>query len=329
MSIRPGALPSRVAPSGRIPVPESRIRRLPSSTRTSTHEVLPPIRTVSGPGAASEPREPQNRACTSAHPRPIPEDGQPALELLAACEERHCNHLEIVRASVHGLDPEVAVGRDPAPERLRERQLLQRDRPAILVDGLERLCQLGRAHLRLGVRSSQDLLRRFVEEDEIALSVDQEDRRGDVRREVSGEDQGDRTLLPRRIRHARTVHRTGGHGSPRRYPRTRRRLGSWWAPRSSKPFEGAASSLAGSVPVRPRVERTGSDRGAELAPDPSAYARTAALEWRERSSIRTPHPLSMLPAASLQLAVRVLDPFPPHHGSLEPGRRGCRCRALT
>jgi hypothetical protein len=63
--MRLGAVPSSDAPSARIPVPESRMTKLPSSGRTSTQEVFPPMRTVSGPGDASEPREPQNLARTS------------------------------------------------------------------------------------------------------------------------------------------------------------------------------------------------------------------------------------------------------------------------
>ena len=49
-------------PSGRMPVPASSTIACPLSRRTSTHEVLPPYRTVSAPGAASEPRHPQMRA---------------------------------------------------------------------------------------------------------------------------------------------------------------------------------------------------------------------------------------------------------------------------
>ena len=49
-------------PSGRMPVPASRTSACPLSSRTSTHDVLPPYLTVSGPGAATEPRHPQTRA---------------------------------------------------------------------------------------------------------------------------------------------------------------------------------------------------------------------------------------------------------------------------
>ena len=86
--MRFGAVPSSDAPSARIPVPESRMTRLPSSGRTSTQDVLPPVGTVSGPGDANEPREPQNLARTSALLGPLPEDGEPADELVRLGEQR-------------------------------------------------------------------------------------------------------------------------------------------------------------------------------------------------------------------------------------------------
>src|SRR5690606_4032298 len=57
-----GAPPSRciASPSPRSPVPASRIRRCPCEV-TSTQEVLPPIRAISGPDVATLPRTPQNR----------------------------------------------------------------------------------------------------------------------------------------------------------------------------------------------------------------------------------------------------------------------------
>src|SRR5213083_2606810 len=53
------------SPSGRAPVPQSRMKTWPASVRTSTHEVLPPKRTVCGPGVAIDPRVPQNRTSMS------------------------------------------------------------------------------------------------------------------------------------------------------------------------------------------------------------------------------------------------------------------------
>ena len=102
--MRFGAVPSSEAPSARIPVPESRMTRLPSSGRTSTHEVLPPVRTVSGPGDASEPREPQNLARTSGLLGRLPEDGEAAHELIRVREERHGHDLEVaVRPSIASI----------------------------------------------------------------------------------------------------------------------------------------------------------------------------------------------------------------------------------
>ena len=46
-------------PSSRMPVPASRMISQPSSVRSSTQGVLPPYRTVSGPGLGMEPRVPQ------------------------------------------------------------------------------------------------------------------------------------------------------------------------------------------------------------------------------------------------------------------------------
>jgi hypothetical protein len=72
---------------------------------------------------------------------------------------------------------------------------------------------------------------------------------------------------------------------------------------SSPPFVG--------VSTRPTAPRSPSQCSLRL--------RVDGFERRERSSIRTPYTLFILPAASLQLALRVLHPFPPHHWSLEPG----------
>lgn len=48
-------------PSFRAPVPQSKMRRVPSSATASMHGVLPPKRIVSGPAAAMDPRVPQKR----------------------------------------------------------------------------------------------------------------------------------------------------------------------------------------------------------------------------------------------------------------------------
>src|SRR5262245_12596614 len=48
-------------PNPWAPVPQSRTISVPSSPRTSTHDVLPPWRSVIRPGLAKDPRVPQNR----------------------------------------------------------------------------------------------------------------------------------------------------------------------------------------------------------------------------------------------------------------------------
>src|SRR5262245_54448847 len=251
MSIRWGIEPSSESPSARIPVPESRITRPPSSGRTSMQDVLPPVRTVSGPGEASEPREPQNLARTSGLLGPLPEDGDPADELILLREQREADRLEVADLAVDGLDAKVPVARDAAPERMRKRQVLERDRLPCLVHGLERLGELRPAHLCLRVGSPEEPFRGLVEEDEAPLRVDQEHRARDVGSEVLGQDQGDVTMRgPRRLGHARNVHQRA-----RSWPRlssTAEASGFLVGPAVFKTDEGATSSLAGSIPVRLR-----------------------------------------------------------------------------
>src|SRR3990170_5178938 len=55
-----GIVRTRWTPSARAPVPQSRTMTVPSDARTSTHEVLPPNTAVFAPGAAIDPRVPQN-----------------------------------------------------------------------------------------------------------------------------------------------------------------------------------------------------------------------------------------------------------------------------
>src|SRR4051812_45710508 len=50
---------SKERPSSRMPVPASRMISQPSPVRSSTHGVLPPYRTVEGPGEGMDPRVPQ------------------------------------------------------------------------------------------------------------------------------------------------------------------------------------------------------------------------------------------------------------------------------
>src|SRR5215207_2653626 len=55
----------RARPSSRAPVPQSNTTRVPASEISSTQDVLPPYRTVPGPGEAVDPRVPQKRTRTS------------------------------------------------------------------------------------------------------------------------------------------------------------------------------------------------------------------------------------------------------------------------
>src|SRR4030095_3217060 len=59
-----GACAMSSAPSGRAPVPQSNMKQAPPLVVTSTHEVLPPKRTVLGPGGAIDHRGPQHRLPT-------------------------------------------------------------------------------------------------------------------------------------------------------------------------------------------------------------------------------------------------------------------------
>ncbi len=55
-----GIIPLRWSPSLRMPVPASSTSIVPSFPRTSTVDVFPPYRTVSGHGAAIDPRVPKS-----------------------------------------------------------------------------------------------------------------------------------------------------------------------------------------------------------------------------------------------------------------------------
>src|SRR5689334_12196978 len=56
---RPSVRSMSARPSSRMPVPASRMISHPSSVRSSTQGVLPPYRTVLGPGLGMDPRVPQ------------------------------------------------------------------------------------------------------------------------------------------------------------------------------------------------------------------------------------------------------------------------------
>src|SRR4029079_8597619 len=83
---------SRV-PRVRMPVPASRMTTLPSPSVSSTQDVLPPYRTVDGPGDAIDPRHPQTRASTSGRPHLrvgvcFPERDEHAGEVVRRTEQR-------------------------------------------------------------------------------------------------------------------------------------------------------------------------------------------------------------------------------------------------
>src|SRR5271169_3608356 len=63
MALLPRAINS--AASRRAPVPQSKIRRSPLAVVSSTQEVLPPKKFVSGPGVAIDPLVPQKRTLMS------------------------------------------------------------------------------------------------------------------------------------------------------------------------------------------------------------------------------------------------------------------------
>jgi len=80
---------------------------------------------------------------------------------------------------------------------------------------------------------------------------------------------------------------------------------------------GSRIMYSSSVAAR---SRPGGRGGSGLAKLDSVPFASAWIGRRERSSIRTPYTLSIPPTASLQLALRVLDPFPP--SSRESRARG-------
>src|SRR6187549_1575248 len=99
-------------PSSLIPVPASSTRTVPSLSETSTHDVFPPNSTVSGPGVATEPRQPQivTRTVSS---RLAPEDGDDADELVCMGEQRESGHRDFALGPVSARDPNLLVCRAP------------------------------------------------------------------------------------------------------------------------------------------------------------------------------------------------------------------------
>src|SRR4249919_3656135 len=99
-------------PSFLIPVPASSTRTVPSASETSTQEVLPPYSTVSGPGVATEPRQPQIVTRTASS-RLAPEDRDDADELVCMGKKRESGHGDFALGTVSARDPNLLVCRAP------------------------------------------------------------------------------------------------------------------------------------------------------------------------------------------------------------------------
>src|SRR5215475_5883618 len=109
---------SSASPKSCAPVPQSRMTSVPSSARASTHAVLPPYRSVVGPGLASEPRVPQNRICIVVSLG----GGSHRIEYRgAAASARHAGGREV--GSARGQDQ---AHRHLDAERRRDREVLYR-----------------------------------------------------------------------------------------------------------------------------------------------------------------------------------------------------------
>ena len=239
MSIRFGAVPSSDAPSARIPVPESRITRLPSSGRTSTHDVFPPVRTVSGPGDAERaPRAPEPGAHVRP-PRPAPRRRRVRRRADPPVRTAGCRRPRGTRVcpSTASIRRRPWLGIPVLNAAASGRSSSRSGSPASST-GLNALASSARAHLRLGVRAVPRMRSAgSLKKTRLPVGVDQE--------------HGVARFAARSFARIRAMCRCfGGAGSVtiatvhhearsrRRYPRTWRRLGSWWAPRSSKPTRG-------------------------------------------------------------------------------------------
>src|SRR5439155_1007273 len=172
-----GGCPIRATPSVRSPVPASRTIRVSSPVSTSTQDVFPPYRSVSRPGVASEPRQPQTLARTLAG-RLFPEEDHSPDELVRPGEHRKGGDRELVVAAVEAGDAVAVVRRPSLEEGDALRHLLEWHRPAVPVPHVEELRPLLCGHLPgFGERPAEDLLRGFVVVDELSRGV-RDERRG-------------------------------------------------------------------------------------------------------------------------------------------------------
>src|SRR5918998_2847069 len=99
------------SPRSLIPVPASRTSVEPTSSVTSTHDVLPPASTVLGPGVGTEPRHPHTFRRIARSRRLAPEDPDDADELVGVREERKGRHRYLSLETVRAGDHEARVGR--------------------------------------------------------------------------------------------------------------------------------------------------------------------------------------------------------------------------
>src|ERR1051325_6150920 len=186
---------ARSSPSSRIPVPASSTSTEPLASDTSMQDVFPPAPTVFGPGAGIEPRHPQILTRT---PENLlsPEDRDDPDEFVRLGEERKRGHGESAIDAVAAGDPHLFVRRLVAVEGDPSRPLLRRERLGGICSRTEARDELLVGHLPdLRKRSAHDGLGGLVEEYEPTLGVDDECRRGEVRREFARKDQ-DQVLLP-------------------------------------------------------------------------------------------------------------------------------------
>src|SRR5262249_37397308 len=165
---------------------------------TSTQEVLPAYWTVCGPGAGSDPRQPQTftRVGTGLA---TPEDHHDADELVSTGEQRKCCRLDLAFDPVRALHQitkmrrAMFVERDPRGPTL-EGKRFRRDRSR-----LERRDPVIERYLtRLRKAPADNRLRSLVVEDQIATRVRDERRRRQARRELTRKDQ-DEMLVPLRV----------------------------------------------------------------------------------------------------------------------------------
>jgi hypothetical protein len=165
-------------------------KTVPSSSEISMHDVLPPHWTVCGPGVGTEPRQPQILTRIAAPNLLPPEDRDDADELFGIGEEWERRHRELTLDPVSARDPVLLVCRPPLVERDPRRALLQRNQHVVLGPRGEARRELVERHLAgLGERAPEDLLGRLVVEDELAVGVGDERGRGEIRRELTREDE--------------------------------------------------------------------------------------------------------------------------------------------